>query len=601
MARTLRWLLTAALASLSWAAGAATARHHPLELRLPDGALVENCADPTVLPGQRAGDPPWTLICTQDPLNEADRDSQGQYRFRRLPMFRSDDLLHWQYVGDAFDAPPPQAEPEAGIWAPELAYADGRYLLYYAITDVVDVLSPEKGCHHDSAIGVAVADSPLGPWRPQPELVVPPRRSQATGCHFHWTIDPDLVITPDGGKWLLFGSYDGGLFVQALDVRGLQVKGSPVQIAPGDRYEAPEVVFRDGWYYLFVSTSNCCNRELTGYAVFAGRSREITGPYLDDQKRPLLTGRSGGTPVIVQRGDRWVGLGHNTVFATADGRWWSVHHGVDRTHGSLRGSTLTRRPPLLGELAWEDGWPRLVASNGPGQPLPPTPSTLRLPAAPAWTPDQPGSLLWAEDFARSRLGPRWRWLRASGGAPRPQGGELRLATADGDLHPGATLAPVLLRDLPAAGELLIYARVALDVPPEGVLPTYVQAGIGVFGAHGPAYLKLVHVAIRGTRQTEFGIEVAPQGDAPRYGSTVVGAPGEWTELALRLRRQGRQVIATAYTRAEDGRWVRGGTWVHDGLGSHLRLGLLSMGGSGYAARFDHVRVSRLSLHDHDDD
>lgn len=589
MATLSRLLLAAALAVLPGAAAAA-ALNHPLDLRLPDGTAVETCADPTVLAGQRAGDPPWTLICTQDPLHEADRDAEGKLRFRRLPMFRSDDLRRWQYAGDAFDAPPPQAAADAGVWAPELAYADGRYLLYYAITDVVDADSPEPGCRGDSAIGVAVADSPLGPWRPQPGLVVPPRRSQSSGCHFHWTIDADLVVASDSRKWLLYGSYDGGLFVQALDAAGLRVEGSPVQIAPGDRFEGPEVVFRDGWYYLFVSASNCCNRQLTGYAVFVGRSREITGPYVDDQGRPLLAGRSGGTPVVVQGSDRWIGLGHNSVFATPDGRWWSAHHAVDRGHGSLRGTALTRRPVLLGELAWVDGWPRLVASDGPGRPATP-------PALAAWTPDEAGPLLWAEDFSRRRLDPRWRWLRQPGPTPRPRDGVLQLSTAAGDLHPGAPLAPVLLRELPARGELLVQARVALDIPVDGVLPKYVQAGIGLFPAGGPAYLKLVHVAIRGTRQTEFGIEVAPDGDAPRYGNTVVGPPGDWTDLAIRLRRDGPRVVATAYTRADGDRWVRGGSWVHDDLGPRLRLGLLAMGGAGFTARFDHVRVSRPASHD----
>lgn len=591
-----RGLLAAALACAGTLAEAASLQH-PLALHLPGGALADNCADPTVLAGQKPGDPAWTLICTQDPLNEADRDAQGHYRFRRLPMFRSDDLLNWQYVGDAFDTPPPQAEADAGIWAPELTYADGRYLLYYAITDVVDALSPEPGCHTDSAIGVAVADSPLGPWRPQPTLVVPPRRSQPTGCHFHWTIDPDLVVTPDGGKWLMYGSYDGGLFVHALDAAGMQLQGPPVQIAPGDRYEAPEVVFRDGWYYLFVSASNCCNRELTGYAVFVGRSRHITGPYVDDQGQSLMAGRTGGTPVLVQRGDRWIGLGHNSVFTTPDGRWWSVHHAVDRGHGSLRDSTLTRRPALLGELVWVDGWPRLAASKGPAQPAPPTPASR---PSHAWTPDQPGTPVWTEHFDRPRLRAGWRWLRETGPLPLPQDGALPLPSAAGDLHPGAPLAPVLLRDLPAGGELLIRTRVALDLPTEGVLPVFVQAGIGLFGSDGPAYLKLVHVAIRGTRQTEFGIETAAGPDTSRYGSTVIGAPGDLTDLALRLRRQGRQVIATAYTRAEGGQWVRGGTWVHEGLGPRLRVGLLSMGGTGFTARFDQLRVSRPSSHDHDD-
>lgn len=572
MAGSLRVLLAATASAVSVAASAASGQ--PLDLRLPDGTAVENCADPTVLAGQRPGDPAWTLICTQDPLHEGDRDGAGQLRFRRLPMFRSDDLRHWRYVGDAFDGPPPQAEAKAGVWAPELAYADGRYLLYYAITDVVDARSPEPGCDGDSAIGVATADSPLGPWTPQPDLVVPPRRSQATGCHFHWTIDPDLVVTPEGRKWLFYGSYDGGLFAQPLDAAGLHVQGEPVPIAPGDRYEAPEVVFKDGWYYLFASTSNCCNGELTGYAVFAGRSRDVAGPYVDAQGRPLLAARSGGTPVLVQDGGPWIGPGHNSVLRTPDGRWWSVHHAVERSHGRWHGTALTRRPALIAEIEWVDGWP---CPRAEGE---------------AWTPGRPGSVRWTDEFGGSRLDRRWRPLRGPAGAV-VRDGVLRLPTAAGDLHPGAALAPLWVRDLPDDADLVIQARVALDVPPEGGLGAFVQAGLAVLGQDDAAYLKLVHVAMHATRQTEFGIEVAqPEPQGPRYGSTVVGPPGDWTELCLRLHRQGARVVATAYTRADGGAWVAGGTWVHEALGPRLRVGLLAMGGAGHAARFDHVRVWR---------
>ena len=72
----LRLVCATAACWLSCAALAANL-HHALDLRLPDGAAVENCADPTVLKGQRPGDPRWTMICTQDPLNEADRDDRG--------------------------------------------------------------------------------------------------------------------------------------------------------------------------------------------------------------------------------------------------------------------------------------------------------------------------------------------------------------------------------------------------------------------------------------------------------------------------------------------------------------------------------------------
>lgn len=49
---------------------------------------------------------------------------------------------------------------------------------------------------------------------------------------------------------------------------------------------------------------------------------------------------------------------------------------------------------------------------------------------------------------------------------------------------------------------------------------------------------------------------------------------------------------TAYTSRDGTHWVRGGTWTHR-LGSNVRIGLVSMGGSGFVANFDYVRVHRL--------
>ena len=45
--------------------------------------------------------------------------------------------------------------------------------------------------------------------------------------------------------------------------------------------------------------------------------------------------------------------------------------------------------------------------------------------------------------------------------------------------------------------------------------------------------------------------------------------------------------------AEGTIWTKGGTWTHD-LGTDARIGLVSMGGSGFTANFDYVRVYTLS-------
>ena len=74
-------------------------------------------------------------------------------------MLSSADLVQWTYEGDAFARRPPYATATAGLWAPKLVYhaETGEYLLDYTVTDTT---MPGGG----SAIGVASAPSPLGPW-----------------------------------------------------------------------------------------------------------------------------------------------------------------------------------------------------------------------------------------------------------------------------------------------------------------------------------------------------------------------------------------------------------------------------------------------------
>src|SRR5207237_1420474 len=155
-------LITLAALLLSVAAAAARAApqpqpqpqtrayHNPLPVRLASGELAQNCADPAVLRDPRAAVPTWYLYCTSDPVGK-----DGGWHFRMIPIYRSTDLVHWDFVADAFsDRPAGLADPTSGLWAPEPEYLNGRYYLYFTVTDVVDAHSPEPGCGKDSAIGV---------------------------------------------------------------------------------------------------------------------------------------------------------------------------------------------------------------------------------------------------------------------------------------------------------------------------------------------------------------------------------------------------------------------------------------------------------------
>ncbi|MEH6434512.1 family 43 glycosylhydrolase [Massilia sp. DD77] len=589
MTRHLRAAFVLIQLMLAAAAQAAASFTNPLPLRLADGSLAESCADPSLLRDRTTDRAVWYLYCTTDPVSRKERDGDG-WRFRLMPIYRSVDLVNWYHVRDAFEERPRGlAAPKAGLWAPEAVYMNGSYFLYFTITDVVDEHSPEKGCASDSAIGVATSASPAGPWKAVPRPVVPPRRAGG-GCSFHWTFDPDVIEDAQGDRWLYYGSYGGGVFVQRLSSDGMGLVGDPVRIGANDRYEGAEVVRHGGWWYLFASATDCCNGPLTGYGLYVGRAKGPEGPFLDREGNDMAAARAGGTPVLAQNGNRWIGAGHNTVFQDPSGQWWTLYHAVDRKQPFFSAKDkLTRRPVLLDRIDWVDGWPVVAGGRGPSDGPQAMPGVRSAPAA---APPQPVSTqLWQDRFDAPRLGPRWSWVRpgAAGSWAAAQPG-LRMATEDTDLHLDTDTAAVLATPLPG-GDLRIEARLRLDAPLD-CCARPVQAGLVVL-RDDDNYVKLVELARGGLRQVEFAKELAPvEPHYPRYGNTVAGTPGEWTWLRLDIRRAGGEERYTAWSSQDGDRWVGGGTWTHR-LGAGARLGLVAMGGAGHAVTFSQVSVARL--------
>jgi arabinan endo-1,5-alpha-L-arabinosidase len=592
---------------------------NPLLPEIPgEDGVVETCADPSIIRGQEEGDNYWYIFCTTDPLNGEDRNPENNFNFRLIPILRSLDLVNWEYVGDVYQNEPGQrpqlASPTAGLWAPDIQYINGLYHVYYGITDVADEYSPEPGCPFDNAIGVATSPSPTGPWTESPQLVVEPRRG-GDGCNFFWSYDPEVFMDEDGQRYIYFGSYYGGVHVRELSEDGLtSLPDTNVQVTIANRYEGPEVVKHGDFYYMFLSATDCCRGPLSGYSVFAGRAPTPTGPFVDREGNSLMQGRVGGNPVISMNGNRWVGPGHNTVFVDFENQYWTFYHAIDRFDPYLEGATgFTKRPLLLDPLDWVDGWPTVRggywASDDP-MPAPAAQPGETTEYEPMIRPDdQPGAFMegFSDEFEEPELDPQWSWVREPAAeAYGLEDGTFRFDTQDADLFEGNNSASVLTRPAPT-GEYMVEARVRLDLPPEGCCHNYVQAGLVIRAGEGNEpqgadpfrgddnYVKLVHVSIWETRQTEFAKEEGPVAQGyPRYGNTVVGPPAEWTYLRIVKRDQGDEELYTAYTSQDGATWVLGGTWTHR-LGEGAQIGLVSMGGSGFTANFDYVRVYDLQV------
>ena len=80
---------------------------------------------------------------------------------------------------------------------------------------------------------------------------------------------------------------------------------SPLQ--KGDGAIEGTFIYKHGdYYYLFASIGYCCRGPLSTYRMVYGRSRSVTGPYVDADGLPMLEG--GGT-LLLKGDNNWYGVG----------------------------------------------------------------------------------------------------------------------------------------------------------------------------------------------------------------------------------------------------------------------------------------------------
>ena len=355
-------LLAAALAVVAVAAGtsAATAAPQVTTTNAISSGFADTFADPSIIQGR---DGYWYAYATSDPL-------VANGPFGLMHMARTKDFGSWEYLGTVFNdqTKPAWAAPGSFFWAPDIRYFGGRYVMYFTVTDTA--ANPGG----DPAIGVATAPTPAGPWTATDGPVVAPR-PDGNGGYFG-TIDQALLTAADGKRYLYYGGFYGGLSVTELSPDGLHAVGEPTKVTIGDRYEGSYVVYRDGWYYLMGSSMNCCAGPTTGYSVFAGRSRSPRGPFVDADGARMDESRVGGTTVITQNGNKWIGPGHHAFITDAAGQDHIVYHAIDRGTPWLTDPFgINRRPMLIDRIDWIDGWPRTRAGLGPSEGPVPAPTT----------------------------------------------------------------------------------------------------------------------------------------------------------------------------------------------------------------------------------
>lgn len=264
---------------------------------------------------------------------------------------RSNDLVNWERAGYVFSQIPGWAHdavPSAkGLWAPDIAFVEGEYRLYYSASSFGS---------NNSVIGLAI-NKTLDPNAPGFEWVDKGLVLRSNAQDKFNAIDPNLVVDREGKHWLSWGSFWSGLKMTRVDaITGKRLEGEEMISIASRRVgrgapnpiEAPFIISRGDFYYLFASYDFCCRGAKSDYFVACGRARDITGPYLDVNGVSLL---EGGGSVVIQGNDRFKGAGHNAVLRDGP-RDYLVYHAYDV---EKKGSPTLRISPIY----WTpDGWPR---------------------------------------------------------------------------------------------------------------------------------------------------------------------------------------------------------------------------------------------------
>ena len=252
-------------------------------------------------------------------------------------------------------------------WAPDVEYYNGKYYMYYSLT---------RGFGGPvSVIGRVESDNVLGPYSNEVIIV---DGASSTSLNKPNCIDPELFYDKDGGLWMVYGSYYGGIYMLELYNEGENWGlpkpdqgefGKLVWSTPGSTVvEGPFVFYNEdtGYYYLVTSYGDLSK----DYNLRVARSTNPNGPYLDLSGTDV-SGNSSTCNIYKLAGNYFLGdsegiaaIGHGSI-VEKDGEFFSVSH--SRREDGNGGVTAAHSMWTAKLLFNEDGWPLLTPCRYTGE------------------------------------------------------------------------------------------------------------------------------------------------------------------------------------------------------------------------------------------
>ena len=348
---------------------------------------LANVHDPTVM---KADDGYYYMYQTDAGYGNP-QAGHGHFHARR-----SADLVNWEYLGATMSDLPTWVEPKlneirkamglgastadfskCGYWAPcARKVKSGLYRMYYAIT-IDGYIDGANSWGERAFIGMMETTDPsTNKWEDKGFVItnysdkelnfhVSPTAWQQ--CYYKYNaIDPSFIITPEGEHWLIYGSWNSGFAAVQLNPETGKTVVDPLpnpwgaeneaaygkQIwtrKAGDRWqasEAPEVIYHDGYYYLFMAYDAL----EVPYNTRVVRSNTIDGTYTGDA--PVLT-----HPYKFADNQGWVGISHCAVFDDGNGNWY---YASQQRFPETAGGNVPNAVMLAGvrSIQWlSTGWP----------------------------------------------------------------------------------------------------------------------------------------------------------------------------------------------------------------------------------------------------
>ncbi|WJK39728.1 family 43 glycosylhydrolase [Solwaraspora sp. WMMA2056] len=278
----------------------------------------------------------------------------------KFSVFSSADLVNWTDHGVILDLETDVDWADNSAWAPTIAERDGKWYFYFSGGKATG----DTGKH----LGVAVADSPTGPFRDAlGEPLVP------AGTYPGQMIDPAVFTDDDGRSYL----YWGNGYAYQVELNDDMVSFDPAKVTshrPAGYNEGAFVIKRDGRYYFMWSENDTRSEDYqVAYAVGdspLGPWSERRGTILRKDLSLGIKGTGHHSVVRVPGTDDWYIAYHR--FAIPDGDGTHRETTIDRLEFAADGSIVPVVPTLesVTPIRPVNTAPVVTAATGPGGPVP---------------------------------------------------------------------------------------------------------------------------------------------------------------------------------------------------------------------------------------